>query len=114
LKAFFTSFTFFTVDIGLPTGLPYADPDRLVSQGWTDGSPGRIAICALLLAGLRIYATIAQVVEDRQREMAIRSALGASGRALIALAAGGVGVAAIWWPARRAAAVDPAVVLKQA
>ena len=121
---------------------------------------GLIAICALLLAGLGIYATIAQVVEDRQREMAIRSALGASGRALIALAAGGVGVAAIagvagggllswivarvtrqflfemspfdpvvwisaavllvgtavaaaWWPARRAASVDPAVVLKQ-
>ena len=122
---------------------------------------GLLAICALLLAGLGIYATITQIVEDRQREMAIRSALGATGRSLIALTARGVGVSAIvgvagggllswivarvtrqflfemspfdpvvwisaavllvgtavaaaWWPARRAAAVDPAVVLRQA
>jgi len=122
---------------------------------------GLIALCALLVAGLGIYATIVQIVEDRLREMAIRSALGASGRSLVALAARGVGVAAIagvagggllswvvarvtrqflfemspfdpvvwiaaaallvatavaasWLPARRAAAVDPGQVLRQA
>ncbi len=120
---------------------------------------GGLAMCAVLLAALGIYATIAQVVEDRQREMAIRSALGASGRSLIMLAARGIGTATVagvvgggmlswivakvtrrflfemtpfdpaiwfgaaivlvgtamtaaWWPARRAATRDPAVVLR--
>lgn len=53
---------------------------------------GLIAVCSLVLAGLGIYATIAQIVHDRQREMAIRSALGASARSLIILTSSGLAI----------------------
>jgi ABC-type antimicrobial peptide transport system permease subunit len=56
---------------------------------------GILALSSVLLAAVGIYATIAQVLEDRKREIAIRSALGASGRSLVLLAARDIGVAAV-------------------
>jgi hypothetical protein len=49
-----------------------------------------LAAVTLGLAMLGIYATISQMVEDRRREMAIRSTLGASSRGLVALVMRGV------------------------
>jgi ABC-type antimicrobial peptide transport system permease subunit len=120
---------------------------------------GLLAVIALLLAGAGIYAMVAQIVEDRRRELGIRSALGASGRSLVMLTAASVAAASVlgiaggaalsvivarvtrqflfemtpfdpgvwgataallfvtaaaaaWWPARKAALVEPAEVLR--
>jgi ABC-type antimicrobial peptide transport system permease subunit len=120
---------------------------------------GLLAVIALLLAAAGIYAMVAQIVEDRRRELGIRSALGATGRSLVALTAASVAAASVlgiaggaalslivarvtrqflfemtpfdpavwsataavlfvtaaaaaWWPARRAALVEPADILR--
>lgn len=68
--------------------------DRLRAQ--TATARTQSAVLALLaavtlgLAMLGIYATISQMVEDRRREMAIRSTLGASPQGLVALVMRGV------------------------
>ena len=68
--------------------------DRLRSQTATartqSGVLALLAAVTLGLAMLGMYATISQMVEDRRREMAIRSALGASPRGLITLVMRGV------------------------
>ncbi len=71
--------------------------DRLRTQ--TATARTQSAVLALLaavtlgLAMLGIYATISQMVEDRRREMAIRSTLGASPGGLVSLVMRGVSVA---------------------
>jgi hypothetical protein len=71
--------------------------DRLRTQ--TATARTQSAVLALLaavtlgLAMLGIYATISQMVEDRRREMAIRSTLGASPRGLVTLVMRGVAAA---------------------
>jgi ABC-type antimicrobial peptide transport system permease subunit len=71
--------------------------DRLRAQTATARTQSAVlivlALVTLGLAVLGIHATIAQMVEDRRREMAIRAALGASPRGLVTLAMRGVGVA---------------------
>jgi putative ABC transport system permease protein len=52
-----------------------------------------LAAVTLGLAMLGIYATISQMVEDRRREMAIRSTLGASSSGLVTLVMRGVAMA---------------------
>ena len=88
----------------------YALTDRLLAQTAVARTQtavlGLLAAFTLLLAALGIYATIAQIVEERQRDFGIRSALGASSRSLVLLAtravlapviAGALGGAALAW-----------------
>jgi macrolide transport system ATP-binding/permease protein len=68
--------------------------DRLRAQTATVRTQSAVlallAVVTLGLATLGIYATISQTVEDRRREMAIRSTLGASPTGLVALVMRGV------------------------
>ena len=71
--------------------------DRLRAQTATaraqSGVLALLAVVTMGLAMLGIHATISQMVEDRRREMAIRSTLGASPRSLVTLLMRGVAVA---------------------
>jgi ABC-type antimicrobial peptide transport system permease subunit len=71
--------------------------DRLREQTTTARSQATVlavlALVTLGLAVLGIHATIAQMVEDRRREMAIRAALGASPKTLVVMTVRGVSVA---------------------
>jgi predicted permease len=147
------------IAVGVPRGLQAAlDRERLKPRvlAWLLSA---FALSAALLALLGMASVVAYAVRQREREVAVRMAVGADQRAVTALfvrqgsvvlaagVAAGVlgavgmgrvltaqlygvgradplviagaaavlsacGLAAIWWPARRAAATDPAVVLK--
>ena len=92
----------------------YGLSDRLIAQTAVARTQtavlGLLAAFTLLLAALGIYATIAQIVDDRQRDFGIRSALGASSQSLVLLAtravlapviAGAFGGAALAWVVAR-------------
>jgi len=90
---------------------------------------GAFAIAVLLLAFLGIYGLIAYSVGRRSQEIGVRLALGARLRDVVAMLlrenvrVGGAGLAsglvlaaaiflATWWPARRAAQVEPTIALR--
>lgn len=62
--------------------------DTLWQQRSVAGAFGLFAACGLVLAAIGIYAMLAHDVASRRRELAIRVALGASTRRLIALVVG--------------------------
>lgn len=147
------------VAVGVPRGLQAAlDQERLKPRvlAWMLSA---FAAFAALLALLGMYGVVSYAVQQREREVAVRMAVGADRRSVtglfvrqgsLVLAAGVVagalgaigmgrilsaqlygvgrtdpiviasaaallslcGLAAIWWPARRAASTDPAAVLK--
>jgi len=147
------------VAVGVPRGLQQAlDQERLKPRvlAWLLGA---FAGFAALLALLGIYGVVSYAVRQREREVAVRVAIGADRRSITALfvrhggvvllagvtagVIGGIGMgrvlsaqlygvgradpivigsaatllavcglAAIWWPARRAASTDPAALLK--
>ena len=147
------------VAVGAPRGLQQAlDQARLKPRvlAWMLSA---FAVFAGLLALLGMYGVVSYAVRQREREVAVRIAVGADRRSVTALfvrqgsvvlaagVAAGVlgalgmgrvlgaqlygigrsdpaviagaaavlaacGLAAIWWPARRAASMDPAAVLK--
>jgi ABC-type antimicrobial peptide transport system permease subunit len=99
-------------------------------------SPGHpLVVVALGFAALGAYGVVAQVVSHGTREIGVRLALGASHSSVVggvlreALSAAVVGALApldpltlalaaaaglaAWLPARRAASIDPALVLRQ-
>lgn len=147
------------VAVGVPRALQAAlDQERLKPRvlAWLLSA---FAVFAAVLALLGMYGVVSYAVQQREREVAVRMAIGADRRSvtglfvrqgslvlvagLVAGALGALGMGrilsaqlygvgrtdpvviasaaallmlcglvAIWWPARRAAALDPAVVLK--
>ena len=81
------------------------------------------AVVTLLLSGLGLYGVTSYHARRRQAEMGIRVALGASTLGVLRLvmrrvawqlgAGLAIGVLAAWLPARRAAGVDPAIVMRE-
>jgi putative ABC transport system permease protein len=147
------------VALGVPRALQSAIDQEHLKQRVLAWMLSAFAAFAALLALLGMYGVVSYAVRQREKEIAIRIAVGADRRSVtslfvrqggIVLAAGvvagalgaigmgrildselygvgradplvigsaavllaGCGLAAIWWPARRAAATDPAALLK--
>jgi ABC-type antimicrobial peptide transport system permease subunit len=146
--------------MGTPRLLSDAVREAEARPLWLAGVLGAFAVAAAGLTLVGLYGVVAYAVRLREREVAVRMALGANAAAVTAqfvvegwriLAAGllfgalaalglgrvlesqlfgvaardpivlalaalllaGAGSLAMWWPARRAASLDPAALLKQ-
>lgn len=86
-----------------------------------------VSLLAVFMACIGVYGMVSYTVARRTREMGIRLALGARGRAVVGIGVGGydpmalaaapaillmIAAPAAWLPPRRAARVDPVEALR--